>query len=34
MWGHYCDAMETLLEIPRNTAFLKHLLYYIVNRDR
>jgi hypothetical protein len=26
--------METLLEIPRNTAFLKHLLYYIVNRDR
>jgi geranylgeranyl pyrophosphate synthase len=34
MWEHYCDAMETLQEIPRNTAFLKHLLYYIVNRDR
>jgi geranylgeranyl pyrophosphate synthase len=34
MWEHYCDAMETLQEIPRNTAFLKHLLNYIVNRDR
>lgn len=34
MWEHYCLAMETLQEIPRNTAFLKHLLNYIVNRDR
>ena len=33
MWEHYCCAMETLQEIPRNTTFLKHLLNYIVNRD-
>ncbi|PAE41242.1 polyprenyl synthetase family protein [Bacillus sp. 7884-1] len=33
MWEHYCDALETLQEIPRNTAFLKHLLNYIVHRD-
>jgi geranylgeranyl pyrophosphate synthase len=34
MWEHYCLAMETLQEIPRKTAFLKHLLNYMVNRDR
>ncbi|NYF26095.1 polyprenyl synthetase family protein [Sporosarcina sp. JAI121] len=33
MWEHYCIAMETLQEVPRNTAFLKQLLHYIVNRD-
>ena len=33
MWEHYCLAMETLQEIPRNTTFLKHLLNYIVKRD-
>ncbi|QCJ41513.1 polyprenyl synthetase family protein [Bacillus sp. S3] len=33
MWDHYCFAMETLQEVPRNTTFLKHLLNYIVNRD-
>jgi geranylgeranyl pyrophosphate synthase len=33
MWEHYCDAVETLQEIPRNTIFLKHLLNYIVHRD-
>jgi geranylgeranyl pyrophosphate synthase len=33
MWEHYCLAMETLQEVPRNTAFLKHLLNYIVHRD-
>ncbi|MEH7011025.1 polyprenyl synthetase family protein [Neobacillus niacini] len=33
MWEHYCLAMETLQEVPRNTSFLKHLLNYIVNRD-
>ena len=33
MWEHYCIAMETLQEVPRNTTFLKHLLNYIVNRD-
>ncbi|MEH7346329.1 polyprenyl synthetase family protein [Bacillus sp. JJ1532] len=34
MWEHYCLAMEVLKEVPRNTTFLKHLLNYIVNRDR
>lgn len=33
MWEHYCQAIEVLEEVPRNTAFLKHLLNYIVNRD-
>lgn len=33
MWEHYCIAMEELKGMPRNTAFLKHLLNYIVNRD-
>ncbi|MBW7475888.1 polyprenyl synthetase family protein [Paenibacillus oenotherae] len=34
MWEHYCLALDTLTEMPRRTAFLKHLLNYIVNRDR
>ena len=34
MWEHYCHAMETLQEVPRNTTFLKHLINYMVNRDR
>ncbi|QWU18408.1 polyprenyl synthetase family protein [Paenibacillus sophorae] len=34
MWEHYCLAEEALREVPRNTAFLKHLLDYLVNRDR
>lgn len=34
MWEHYCLAMEALKEIPRNIAFLKHLMNYMVNRDR
>jgi len=33
MWDHYCLALESLLEVPRNTTFLKHLMNYIVNRD-
>jgi geranylgeranyl pyrophosphate synthase len=33
MWNHYCQAMEALTDVPRNTAFLKQLLNYIVNRD-
>jgi geranylgeranyl pyrophosphate synthase len=33
MWEHYCLAMEELKEMPRNTAFLKHLLAYMINRD-
>lgn len=34
MWDHYCLAMETLKEIPRKSAFLKHLLNYMVGRER
>lgn len=34
MWDHYCLALEALKETPRRTAFLKHLMNYIVNRDR
>jgi geranylgeranyl pyrophosphate synthase len=33
MWGHYCQAMEALADVPRNNAFLKQLLNYIVSRD-
>ncbi|NMD72527.1 polyprenyl synthetase family protein [Bacillus sp. DNRA2] len=33
MWEHYCLAIEALEKVPRNTAFLKHLMNYIVNRD-
>jgi len=33
MWEHYCLAMESLQDVPRNIPFLKHLLNYIVNRD-
>lgn len=34
MWEHYCLAMEALKGMPRNIAFLRHLLNYFVNRDR
>ncbi|GHI00216.1 polyprenyl synthetase family protein [Neobacillus kokaensis] len=34
MWNHYCLAVEALQEVPRNIPFLKHLLDYIVNRER
>lgn len=34
MWEHYCLAVESLEQAPRNPAFLKHLLDYFVNRDR
>ena len=34
MWNQFCLAMEALQDVPRNTTFLKHLLNYIVNRDR
>ena len=34
MWNQVCLAMEALQDVPRNTTFLKHLLNYIVNRDR
>ncbi len=34
MWQHYCLASDALQEIPRNIPFLKHLLHYVVNRER
>ncbi|MFX3636027.1 MAG: polyprenyl synthetase family protein [Candidatus Pristimantibacillus sp.] len=34
MWEHYCLAMEVLSGRPRQPAFLKHLLNYMVHRDR
>ncbi len=34
MWEHYCDAMDALAEMPRKTAFLKHLLHYMIHRNR
>ncbi|MFD2445943.1 polyprenyl synthetase family protein [Bacillus sp. CGMCC 1.16607] len=34
MWEHYCLAMEALQKVEQNTTFLKHLLNYMVNRDR
>lgn len=34
MWEHYCLALEALQEMPRKTNFLKHLLDYMVNRER
>ncbi|WHY89596.1 polyprenyl synthetase family protein [Neobacillus cucumis] len=34
MWEHYCLAIEVLQEVPRNITFLKHLLNYMVNRER
>ncbi|WP_150275360.1 polyprenyl synthetase family protein [Paenibacillus tepidiphilus] len=33
MWDHYCLAMEALDGLERETACLRHLLDYIVNRD-
>ncbi|RIX50338.1 polyprenyl synthetase family protein [Paenibacillus nanensis] len=34
MWEHYCMATEALKPLPRDTAFLQHLLDYMVSRDR
>lgn len=34
MWEHYCLAMEALKGMSRIPAFLKHLLHYIIGRDR
>ncbi|UJL47742.1 polyprenyl synthetase family protein [Virgibacillus sp. NKC19-16] len=33
MWEHYCLAMEVLPGLKYHTAYLRHLLNYIVNRD-
>ncbi|GLI09308.1 hypothetical protein YDYSG_53400 [Paenibacillus tyrfis] len=34
MWEHYCTAMEALQDMPRRPVFLKHLLDYMVSRNR
>ncbi|HZG77882.1 MAG TPA: polyprenyl synthetase family protein [Paenibacillus sp.] len=34
MWRHYCDAVDALKELPHRTAFLRHLLDYMIHRDR
>ena len=34
MWEHYCSATEALAELPQKTAFLKHLLHYMIHRNR
>ena len=34
MWEHYCLATEALAEMPKHIPFLKHLLDYIVGRER
>lgn len=33
MWEHYCNAIESLKEMPHDTIFLKNLLNMIVNRN-
>lgn len=34
MWDHYCQAVEVIQELPRNIPFLKHLLNYMIHRDK
>ncbi len=34
MWDHYCHAMESIGQISPKSTFLKHLLNYMVNRQR
>ncbi len=34
MWNHYCCALEALRKLPVGIPFLKHLLDYIVHRER
>ncbi|USB33529.1 polyprenyl synthetase family protein [Paenibacillus sp. YPG26] len=34
MWDHYCLALDAVKGIPRSMTFLKHLLNYIVHRDK
>lgn len=34
MWDHYCYAMEAIVQISPKSSFLKHLLNYMVNRER
>lgn len=34
MWDHYCLAMDEINRLGKNNSFFKHLLDYIVNRER
>ncbi|NUU76701.1 polyprenyl synthetase family protein [Paenibacillus xylanilyticus] len=34
MWEHYCLATDALNDMPKHVPFLKHLLDYIVGRER
>ncbi|WP_416235471.1 polyprenyl synthetase family protein [Paenibacillus campi] len=34
LWNHYCCALEALRKLPVGVPFLKHLLDYIVQRER
>ncbi|REE81531.1 geranylgeranyl pyrophosphate synthase [Paenibacillus taihuensis] len=34
MWAHYCQAIEALGQLPRRCDFLKHVLDYMINRER
>ncbi|WNS45591.1 polyprenyl synthetase family protein [Paenibacillus sp. MMS20-IR301] len=34
MWEHYCQATDALSGIPSTVPFLKHLMNYVVNRER
>jgi hypothetical protein len=34
MWEHYCLASDALRQMPRPIPFLKHLLDYLVGRER
>ncbi|QDH21416.1 polyprenyl synthetase family protein [Saccharibacillus brassicae] len=34
MWDHYCDAADAVRELPESLRFLKHLLDYLVQRER
>jgi geranylgeranyl pyrophosphate synthase len=33
MWEHFCLASEALNELPRDSAFLAHLLHYLIQRQ-
>lgn len=33
MWEHYCMAIETTQDIPRNISFLKQIMNYLIHRD-
>ncbi|MNJ47957.1 Farnesyl diphosphate synthase [compost metagenome] len=34
MWEHYCDATEALQQFTKGADYLKHILGYIIHRDR